>query len=69
MLSRNTSGTRLIINAYVSKFDYFSHFWTIIGGYKCAIVTANNAQALDEYYLYPEKNAIMGSAPVNIAQV
>jgi hypothetical protein len=31
------------VYAYVSKFVYFSCFWTIIGGSKYAIVTTNNA--------------------------
>jgi hypothetical protein len=29
------------VYAYVSKFVYFSYFWTIIGGSKYAIVTTN----------------------------
>jgi hypothetical protein len=39
--SWNTSGTRLVIYAYVSKFAYFSYFWTIVSSYKCLIVTIN----------------------------
>jgi hypothetical protein len=41
MFSRNTSGTRLKVYAYVLKDCLFLLFWAIIDGYKCGIVTAN----------------------------
>jgi hypothetical protein len=34
------------INTYVSKFVYFSYFWTIVGSSKYAIVTTNSNHAL-----------------------
>jgi hypothetical protein len=46
MFSRSTSGTRLIIYACV-KVCLFLLFWIIFGGYKCAIVTANNPHEED----------------------
>jgi hypothetical protein len=45
-VSPKTSGTRLKY-MHVSKFVYFSCFWTIIGGSKYAIVTANKSSKLN----------------------
>jgi hypothetical protein len=37
--------SKVKVYAYVSKFVYFSYFWIIIGGSKCAIVIANTLDA------------------------
>jgi hypothetical protein len=44
----NTSGTRSIVKAYVSKACLFLLFWTIIGGRIWLLVTANTARATGE---------------------
>jgi hypothetical protein len=56
-ISSNTSGTRSIVKAYVSKVCLFLPFWTLIGDRNCLLWTANNGETtktkvvdLDENY-------------------